>query len=345
MTVPGSGLGASFGTGVETPGSYGTEATIGRWNDVDSAELKRNPVYVEGMGIHPRYLVRDKSERVLTNQDAGGSVKMSFYHSGMLQLISSLMGCLGTAPSQQASSAAYTQTAAFADTWEQSFSIQQGIPDVSQTVHNWLTLGCKVTSGEFTCAAGQALQSTFTIDAQDRYESADDITAVTLDSANAFFTYADMSIKIGAYGSEVAVDGCSKWTSSIKRQHADKRFNIGNFTTNPSLVYGVKDEPVDNGLAAITGTLETEYLSDSLYENYFLTEAEFSLIVTFTSVALADTGYPFSVEFAFPSNYFTGEDPTVAGMDIVKPSMPFTTYYDESHAPATITIVTTDTVQ
>jgi hypothetical protein len=345
MAGPGSGLASSFGTGVETAGSYGTQATATKWMTVDSAELKRNPVYVEGNGLRNGALARDTNERVLTNQDAGGSVKMNFYHQAMGQLIGSLMGNLGTAPAQIASTTAYTQTGAFANSWHQSLTIQQGITDVSQTQHDWLILGAKVTEGQFECGAGSALTSTFTIDAQDRFESGTAITAPSFIAANPFFTFADMTVKIGTFGSEAKVDGVTKWTGNIKRMQSDKRFNAGNFTTNPSLIYGIKDEPVDNNFADIGGTLETEYLNDTLFENYFMTEVPFSLIVTFTSVALAGAGNPFSVVFAFPNNYFTGTDPTITGPDIVKPSMPFKTYLDETHPAATITIISKDTTQ
>lgn len=340
--APGSGLGSSFGTGVET--TYGTLPTITRWNTVDSCEIKRMPVYAEGVGLRGGTLVKDTNERVLTNQDAGGSIKMNVYHNGMGQLIGSLMGNLGTAPTLL-SGTAYSQTGAWANSWNQSYSIQQGIVDVSQTLHNFIALGCKTAEGQFTCAAGQALTAQFTVDAQDRYESAAAITTPVFTGNNPFFTWADMTVKIGTYGSETLVDGVSKWTGTFKRARDDKRFNAGNFTTNPSLAYAIKDQPVDNGFADLGGTLETEYLNDTLFENYFLTEAPFSLIVKFTSVALAGTGNPYSITFAMPRCFFSSDDPTVNGPAIVKPSMNYVVYNDETHPPATITLVSQDSTQ
>lgn len=341
MTAPGSGLGSSFGTGIET--TYGTLATIGKWLAVDSCEIKQAPVYFKGQGLRGGTLVREDAETVRTNLDAAGSIKTNFYYNGIGRLIGSLMGTLNITPTQQGATTAYQQVHAFGNSWGQSLSIQQGIVDVAQTVHYWNTLGVKVTDGQFECSAGNPLLATLTVDAQDRFEAASG-TAPTEPGGSPFFAWHQMVVKVGAYGSEAKVDGVSKWTGSIKRAQSGKRFNAGNVTTNPSSLYAVKDQPVDNGFADITGTLETEYLNDTLFENYYQTDTPFSLIVSYTSATLAGTGYPYSVTFAFPRcRFLTGEDPVVSGPDIVKPSMAYEVMLDGTHPAATITIVNQDT--
>lgn len=340
MTAPGSGLGATFGTGIET--NYGALATIGKWHAWDSCEIKQNPVYYKGNGLHGGTLVRYDAEVVRTNLDAAGTIKSAMYYNGMGRLLGSLMGSLGAAPTQNGTTTSYTQTHAFGNSWHQSLSIQQGIVDVSQTVHYWNILGAKVTDGQFECSAGNPLRATFSIDAQDLFEAATG-TAPTDPPGSPFFAWHQMSVKVGAFGAEAKVDGVSKWTASIKRAQATKRFNAGNVTTNPNDVYAIKDEPVDNGLADITGTLDTEYLNDTLFENYYQTDTPFSLIVAFTSATNAATGFPYSISFAFPRcRFLTGENPTVAGPDIVKPSMAYEVMLDGTHPACTITAVNTD---
>lgn len=344
MAGPGSGLGSSYGMGIETAGSYGTKATISRWVPFDSCEIKRAPTYVKGNGLRVGTLVRDKNERKLTNQDATGTLKTAGYYNGLGILFGSLMGSMVTgAPSQQGATTAYKQVHAWSNSWQQSFSIEQGIPDISQAVHNWQSLGVKVSDATFDCTTGQALNCQWSLDCQDHFESSTAITPPVLPTGDPYFAWSDMQVKIGAFGSETKVDGVRKWTGTFKRARDNKRFNAGNVTTNPNVSYAIKDEPVDNGFMDIGGTLETEYLNDTLFENYFQTETPFSLIVVFTSSILAGAGYPYSISFNFPCCYFTGDDPTIAGPDIVKPSMPFEVWNDETHAPATITIVNTDT--
>ena len=343
MTQPGSGLGSTFGTGIET--TYGTLATIGKWLPVDSCEIKQAPAYFKGQGLHGNSLVRQDAETVRTNLDAAGTIKSNFYYNGMGRLLGSLMGSLSVAPAKQGATLAYQQTHAFANSWGQSLSIQQGIVDVNQTVHYWNTLGVKIAGGQFECSAGNPLLCTFDVDAQDRFEAASG-QAPTFPGPSPFFAWHNMVVKVGTFGSETQVDGVSKWTGSIKRTMSNKRFNAGNVTTNPATTvkYGIKDQPNDNGFADITGTLETEYLNDTIFENYYQQDTYFSLIVSFTSATNADTGYPYSVSFNFPRcRFLVGEDPTVSGPDIVKPSMQYEVMNDGTHPAATITVVNTDT--
>jgi hypothetical protein len=341
--APGSGLGSQVGTGIETAGSYGTLATINKWHAFESFEVSQNPQYAKGSGLRNGTLVRDSNDRVLTALDAGGTAKAPVYYNGLGRMFGSLMGSLGTTPAQQGGTTAYLQTHAFANTWQQSLSFQQLIADVNQdTTNYWNVYGGKVVQGDFDCSVGNLLNSTWTIDAQDRFRVTSGTTIVQ-PTANPPYAFQQMKVKIGAYGSETSVDGVTKMAVSIKRAHADKRFNAGNVTTNPNKVYGIKDEPVDNGFADITGTISTEYINDTLFDNYYQTETYFSLIWVFTSASLAGTGYPYSLSFNFPRCYFIKGDPTVSGPDVVKPEMPFEVWWDETHAPATISIVATDT--
>jgi hypothetical protein len=339
--APGSGLGSILRTGIED--TYGSLATIDKAIAVDSAEIKQAPIYFKGQGLHGGAFVRYDAETVKTNQDAGGSIKTSFFMDGMGRLIGSLMGSLGSAPTQLDTTTAYKQVHTFGSSWGQSLSFQQIIPDVSQVGHVWNVLGAKVTEGQFECSAGNPLLATFTVDAQDRFEVADGAD-VANPGGSPFFAWQHMTIKVGAFGSEQVVDGVSKWSGSIKRAQADKRFNAGKLTTNPSSVYTIKDEPVDNGYVDITGTLDTEYLDDTLFEDYYQTDTPFSLEVDFTAATLAGVALPYSVNFAFPCcRFLTGEDPSVPGPDLIKPSMAYEVMNDGVHPVATITIVGKDT--
>lgn len=342
---PGSGLGAFVGSGIETAGSYGTLATINKWTAFESFDIKPNQTWVEGAGLHGGQVTRFDSEAVLTKQDASGSAKLNFYYNGMGRLLGSLMGGLTTAPVQQGATTAYSLTLTGpSPDWQQSLSFQQLIPDITQAGHYWNVLGAKVTDAQFECADGGALVATFNIDAQDVYEAATG-TAPTAGqpAGQPYFAWHQSAVKIGTYGSEVKVDGVKKWTASIKKGLDTGRFNMGNITTNPNLTYAVKDEPAYGTWADIGGTLETEYLNDTLFENYYTTNTPFSMVTSFTSATMAGTAYPYSVTFAFPRCRFVGaEYPTIKGPQIVQPSMPFKVYNDGTHPACTITIVSQD---
>lgn len=342
MTAPGSGLGSvPLATGVEV--TYGTLPALTKALPVDSAEIKWAPTYYKGQGLHGNTLARFDAETVLVQGDAAGSVKTPIYFNGVGRLLGSVQGSLGVAPVVNGATTSYTQTHAFANTWGQSLSIVSQIRDVAQASHYFATLGAKVTDAQFECAAGNPLLGTFTIDAQDHYELGTPPAMPADPGGSPFFTWKDMAVKIGAFGSEALVDGVTKWQATHKRTHADKRFNAGNLSLNPNKRYAIKDQPVDNGFADITGTLDTEYLNDTLFENYWQTDTYFSLIVSFTSATLAATGYPYSITFNYPRcRFLVGEDPVLAGPDIVKPSMQWEAMLDGTHPACTIVAVNTD---
>jgi hypothetical protein len=343
-TTVGSGLGSSLGSGIET--AYGASPTggISLWNAVDSAPLKLNPTYFDGQGLRGGTLVQDANDHVLVQADAGGPVKLNGYYKGLGRWIATLFGSQTTGIPALVAGTAYQQTHAWQNPWNQSLTLQQGIPDVGGNIHNWMTLGAKVTDGEFTCTNGQSLQATFTVDAQDRFETATAITAPTEPVNDPFFTWRDMSIRIGAYGAETAMDGITKWTGTFKRSFADKRFNVGNLSAGPTVPpYAVKDQPVDNGFSQLTGSLDTEYLSDTLI-NYFRNTTRFSLIVSFTSATgINGSSNPFQMTFALPCCYLISDDPQVSGPDLVKPSLNYVVRTDETHPVATVTVVSTET--
>lgn len=340
---PASGLGSYVGSAIEE--TYGTFVDPDKWHATDSFEVTQAPQYAQGNGIHGNTLVGYDAETIRTSLDAGGTFKTTAYFNGISRFIASLMGTLGITPTQVGATTAYRQVHAFAGGVGQSLSFQQLIPDVSGNAHVWNLMGAKVTQAEFSCSSGNPLEVTWTVDARDRYEvtPASDPAPIA-PAASPFFSWKDLQIKVGAYGAETVVDGITSFATTIKRNMADKRFNAGLMSDNPSASYMVKAEPISNGFVDLTGTLETEYLNDDLFENYYQTDTGFSLIATWKSVQLAGAATPFELEIAYPRcRFLGGGDPTIPGPDIVKPSMPFTVKSDGSHNACTITLTNTET--
>lgn len=346
MTV-GSGLGSSLGSGIETTygAGGGASPTMNLWNAVDKAEVKFNPVFFDGKGLRGGVLVQDTNDHVLVQGDAGGPVQMNAYFNGLGRWVATLFGSQTSGAPTSLGNGAYSQSHVWQNPWNQSLALQQAVIDALGNTHNWVTLGAKILQGDFTCTNGQSLQATFTVDAQDRFESASTITAPTEPTNDPFFTWKDMVVKVGAFGSESPIDGVMKWSSSLKRSFANKRFNAGNVTVNPLAglannppKYAIKDQPVDNEFSQLTGSLDTEYLNDTLV-NYFRNNTSFSLIVAFTSATtIATSTFKYSITFAFPCCYLIADDPVVSGPDIVKPVMNYVVRNDETHNVATVTI-------
>lgn len=343
----GSGVGSSVSTGIEE--SYGSFATPTQLIPDASCELKINPHFEQGSPARAGQLVDESADHVWTTADAGGSIKTTVYDKGMLRLLGSLMGGLNSVTPSHVGGNAYQTVFPVNPQQGSSLTIQEGIPQTSGTVVRWDTLGAKVTEAAFDLSASGTLEGTWTIDAQDRVRSSSSITSLDYLTSQLPFAWQQCTVKLGTYGSEVEVDGINKWSGSFKRTVANSRFNIGNVTTATYASYGIKDEPIDNGRFVITGTLDTEYLSEAEFVDLFLDQTPTSLIVSFTGVYLnpgATPTDPASLTFAFPNVLFEGADPTASGLDIVKPTMSYVVRQDSTNlsgvSPATITVVSAD---
>lgn len=347
-TSIGSGLGSAIGSGIET--GYGTSPVGGldSWYPTEDHTIKFHPVFHDGKGLRYGELVEDHTEHVLVQGDAAGPAKMYGYLKGLGRWVATAFGSQTSgAPVQQGATTAYKQRHVWQSPWGQSLTVGELIPRVgSGLVEYWLSTGVKIPEVQFTCTNAQALECTFTLDGQDRFQTGLAVPSVTQIVDDYYFTWRDMSVSLGAYGSEQKVDGVMKWTGVYKHLFADKRFNAGNLSQSGyTPAYAVKDEPVDNGFSALTGTLEVEYLNDTLV-NYFRNNTEFSLIVSFTSTQLAGTGYAYSATFNMPCCFLIADDPTITGPDIVKPTMNYVVKNNpDLSAPgsAWIDIISTDT--
>lgn len=337
MTV-GSGVGSSVGFGIES--SYGTLATPSVWLPDASSQINLKPKFEQGSPVRAGQLVDESADHVWTTADAQGTIKSEVYSNGMLRLFGSLMGGLNSVTPVLVSGSAYTTTFNVLAQQGSSLTIQEGIPQTNGTVVRWDTLGGKVSQAQFDLSASGILEATWTIDAQDRVKSASAITPVTYLTKQNPFAWQQATVKLGTYGSEVKVDGINKVSLNFKRTIANARYNIGNNTTATYASYGVKSEPIDNGRFVITGTLDTEYLTESEFVDLFINQTPTSIIVTFTGANINAGANPATLTFNFPVVLFEGADPDVAGLDIVKPSMSFVARMDNTnHAGLTPSIV------
>jgi hypothetical protein len=164
----GSGLAGSVGIGTE--GAYGTVATFSRFHDVQKADLKEVPNFVQGGGLTAGQLAQSGLRRVKTSTSVAGTIEKEVGTKGEGLLLTHLFGSAG-APVQQAATTAYLQTRAIADNVGKFMSVQTGIPDRSGTVRPYTALGCKVTQAEFSCGMNELLKVTYTIDGQQLVET------------------------------------------------------------------------------------------------------------------------------------------------------------------------------
>ncbi|MFG2670852.1 phage tail tube protein [Streptomyces sp. NPDC048445] len=322
----GSGLGAQIGIAAET--TYGTYVAPTKFVEFTKESIVLKKTTAQSAGIAAGRLLPLSSRRVVTQRQAAGSLDMEVTTKGMGILLQTLMGTTVT-PVQQAETDAYLQTHLLVDTAGKSLTIQKGVPLTTGTVTRKNFTGCKIVSAEFSCEVGGMLTASFEIDSKDCEETS--VLATASYPTMAPFHFMQMSLKTGAYGTEVARDGIRKVSIKIERPMAVERFYAG--------ASGLKAEPISNDQVKITGSIEMDYV-DTVLDNLHTSDAATSLVWDFMGAEIEPT-YNERFTVKLPAIRFDEAPPSVEGFDVVKPTLSFTGLYDGTN-PLAIEYMSTD---
>ncbi|MFF3643377.1 phage tail tube protein [Streptomyces sp. NPDC002564] len=323
----GSGLGAQMGISAES--TYGTFVAPTKFIEFTKESLVLKKTTAQSAGIAAGRLLPLSSRRVLTRREVSGSIDLEVTNKSMGLLLQALMGTSVT-PVQQVATAAYLQTHILADTAGKSLTIQKGVPLTTGTVTDKSFLGCKVTSGEFSCEVGGMLTGSFEFDGKDCDEGQ---TLAAASYANMSpFHFGQMAVKAGTYASETALDGIRKVSCKIERPQEVERFYAGQS--------GLKKEPISNDQVKITGNLESDYVATTL-DDLHTSDAATSLVWEFVGPLIASTYYE-TFRIVLPAIRLDEGPPVVDGFGVVKPTFNFVGLYDGTN-PVKIEYMSTDT--
>ncbi|GAA4358412.1 phage tail tube protein [Angustibacter luteus] len=325
----GSGIGGSFGISDETV--YGTYVAPARFYEANSAPLKRNKTVVQRSGLAAGRLVRAAGGRSVTDTNGEGTVTLEVVQKSMGLLLKHIFGGVVT-PVQQAATTAYLQTHLLVDNAGRFFSAQAGVPMTSGTVYPSTGVGTKITDAEFSCGRGEYLTAALTLDCQDVVDS-QTLAAPSYPTGLKAFNFKHSTLKIGAFGSEAAVDGVSKVSFKMTRPQKTDRVYAGNA--------GLKKEPIQNDLVDLTGTIETDFVNRTDFADRFAADTPFSLIWEFVGANIASTYYE-TFRIKLPAVYLDTDTPTLEGPDVVSPSFNFTALNDLTNAPVTCEYMSVD---
>lgn len=322
----GSGLGAQLGIAPET--TYGTYVAPTKFIEFTKESLVLKKTTAQSAGIAAGRLLALSSRRVLTRREASGSIDLEVTNKGMGLLLQALMGTTVT-PVQQGAGPAYLQTHTLADTAGKSLTIQKGMPLTTGTVTKKNILGCKITSGEFSCEVGGMLTATFEFDGRDVEETS--ALAAASYAAMAPFHFMQMAIKTGTFGTETARTGIRKASCKIERPQEVERFYAG--------AAGLKAEPISNDQVKISGTLESDYV-DTTLDDLHTSDGATSLVWEFQGPLIAATFYE-TFRVTLPAIRLDEGPPVVDGFGVLKPSFNYVGLYDGTNQPK-IEYISTD---
>ena len=326
----GSGIGGQLGIKSETV--YGTPVTVSTFLPISKEALTKEKDVAQASGLAAGRLQDLATGRVVTTRAAKGTITLDLASNGFGQLLQTLMGTSVT-PVIQGATAAYLQTHTLADPVGKSLTVQVGVPDTTGTVRPYTYQGCKVVEGDFSFDINSTspVQSVWTLDAQDVTE-APLLAAASYVSPVRPFVGTDVTIKVGVFGAEAAVDGVTKVDVKIPRPLNVKRFYFG--------ALGVKKEPLLNAFMKITGTITADFIDKTIWADRFASDAGFSLVIEAKGALIASTYYQM-FRVTLPGCFLDGDTPILDGPDVVNGAFPFSALFDGTNLPK-IEYISTD---
>jgi hypothetical protein len=348
MPTYASGLSGQVGTVAET--TYGTPVTVSHFYEFLSETLTFVPTWLDGQGLKSGQAYNRGSRTVVSEINITGDVTLEHTSGEATNAVADSMGfwwkhALGstiTTPTQIAATTAYKQIHTPGSKAGFSMDIQVGRPQISGvTVQPFSYQGVKITTWEFSVTDNQIAQLKLTLDGQQEL-TATGLVAASYPTPNGLFSFANASVfTLGGTAStsagETTVSGGTAVASRVTgftltgtTPMDTTRFGLGNA--------GLKGEPIENAIPTITGTLTTEFYSQSELYTPFKAAGTQVLELDLTkfdssgndAAGVAAGTNPYRLAFIIPACRFKTAAVNVAGPGVISQSVGFQAYDDGS---------------
>lgn len=335
------GRAGTWGFGVET--TPGTAVTPSRWLPFtgEGFSYERESITSNSMRGDTA-LARSSTDRIVTAVGASGSFAGELRTRQMGLLLQHMLGTTTPVITQQGATTAYLHTYVPGSLDGKALTVQKRVPFAtgsSASIHTYR--GCKITSWEIACSAGEIATVSCDFDAMDETTATAYTTPSYVDGA--LFSFKDGTIYTGGTvsvaggvasrtgGSAVAsVTGVT--ISGSNNLKTDRRF-FGNA--------GVKAEQIENDFREVTGSFETEFTDMAMYDLY-RNDTTTVVELKFVSSVLAGTGFPAEFRVLLPAVKLNGETPQVGGPDVVTATASFDAFQDTGLPQIQAQLVTAD---
>lgn len=336
-----TGLDAQVGIKKET--TVGTAVTVDSFLEFDSEGLEFDPGFIEPSGLRVGIKHKRGSRLVQSRNSVSGDLSLQHATRKMGTLWHVALGSSVTSGTQIGATTAYKQSHQTGDMLGKSLTIQVGRPQPhSSTVIAHTFNGCKVKGWEFSCSDNDTARLKLDIDGWNE-TTATALASASYTSAEVFdFTDVASFSLGGTIGgtTELTYTGGTPIAAIVRavtlkgeNPMATERYGLGSA--------GTKAEQLENGTAIITGTLDVEYHKTEWYDPFKANTAS-SLLLKFTKSAIGVSGEVDTLEFIVPQMRIKKVTPKVDGPDLVKASVEFEVYSNETNNPFQVKIISAD---
>lgn len=336
----GSGLSGSIGWAAES--SYGVYAAPTHWAEFNSESLKMNKKIIANEGLRGGARLPRVNRRVLTTQDAGGTIDLDVSSRGFGLLFAHLLGTDNPTATQVAGTGAYRQIHTIGNGYmTNSLSIQVGKPQSDGVLKAFSYVGCKFTNFELACGVDEYVNLKAEVDAR-KEDITQPFVAPTYQYGNEeMYHFGQISVQVG--GIIDTTGGLTTMTGGtdligckgISVKHSVPMKTDRYFAGATSL----KATPIENGMREITGSLATEFASMAQLYTPFATEATVPIRIRWDGQIPLTGGGTSSLEIIFPATRFETANPNVDGPDVLESEVSFKAYDDATGTNPTMQIL------
>lgn len=324
--------------------------------DSDSLELKK--VTKQSTGIVSGALYPRASRRVVTEYSAGGGVVMDLPERGMQQWLYRMMGSFGqtaAALTEDALTGAYSATHAPGLLEGHSFTFQKGAPAVDGgTVEPLTYTGCKVSEWEVSAAMGEIAKLTLTLEGRNELAgthkdplnaSVPALQAYSAPPVGSVFRWTGATVYYG--GTPSTTSGVTSLASpvvagNIKGPISVKHTRPMDTTRYSPEVSPYRNEPLQQGLNALTGSFTVEWLSAETYYNAYAADTATAIEYQFQTAAIGSGSDIATFSVLVPNIRLEGESPKITGPVVLTQAVPWTGLDDGVNNVCQITYWTLD---
>jgi hypothetical protein len=310
-----SGLSAQLGWAAET--TYGTAVTVTRFVPFISESLAFTEERIDAEGIRAGRTVQHSDDYYLGKKMVEGSFECEAYDRSTARLFSTALG--GITTSGAGPTYTHTITPSAADVFGKSLTIQVGRPGSAGTVHPFTYTGCKVSSLELSCAAGELARLSVGVVGQNEAVTTPTLATASYAASMRAFTFVQGAVTIG---------GTSAPVKSVTL-NIENSFDTDRLFLNSALI----SEPIINGLTSITGEMGMEFVDLTQYARY-TGGSTFATVWTFTAGS-----YTMTITMNVRAEPMAVN---VADAGVLQTTLPFKAVGSTDAAACTIAIVNVD---